>query len=288
MRTRLEQNGFHCVIPDSCFERDCLGNAGSPRTRAEVFNNLIGQSEIDAVLSFWGGQDTIEILPYIDFERFVTNPRWVCGYSDAGILIQAISERTGMPTLYGLAGVTLSKRFYHEVSWNSFYHLAARLEAYTPPVVVKNIASDASVEISLSSKPRVFREGRASGRSLVSSIAALCALLGTPYCPDFSGRVLFLELSEDFSATQFCRFLAQLSLSGALAEIRGVAFSKFMDDSEITEEVIDYVCSNYLKDDIPILLEMDFGHTDPIVTLPNFADVTIDTSSDSPITFSRL
>lgn len=289
LKSRLENFRFSAFVHKTSFKSDPLGNAGTPLERATAFNDLIQNPQIGALISFWGGQDTIQILPHIDYELFGANPRWVCGYSDSGVLLQALSETTKTKTLYGLGGITLTKPNFHQISWDSYYNLASGKSDYIPKIVAGSpwhSPSKDSSNIELTSSPIVLRKGSCEGRSLVCSVAALCVLLGTPFEPCFDDRVLFLELSEDYDAKTLCRFLAQLDLSGVFSRVAGVVFAKFTSDSKITEQIFRYLIETHIKKDIPIMIGMDFGHTDPIITLPNLAAVCLDTTLPAPIVFT--
>lgn len=288
---RLRQAGFSGRLHENCFFRDLLGNAGSPKERAAAFNDLILDERIGAVVSFWGGQDTIQILPHIDYEYFAQNPRWVCGYSDSGVMLQALSEKTGIKTLYGLGGVSLTKPNYHSISWDSYVRLISGPCEYCPPIVAGSpwqspMEQGSDLQIATTA-PAVIRTGRCEGLSLVCSIAALSLLLGTPYEPCFDGRVLFLEMSEDYDAKTLCRFLAQLDLCGVFCRVSGVVFAKFTSNSQINKEVFSYLIDTHIRRPVPIIVGLDFGHTDPIITLPNLTYVCLDTSLQRPITFTH-
>ena len=66
-----------------------------------------------------------------------------------------------------------------------------------------------------------IRPGQASGRLLGGNLSVLTRLLGTPFMPDLSGAVLFIEdVSE--RPYRLDRMLTHLRLSGALRGLAGV------------------------------------------------------------------
>jgi muramoyltetrapeptide carboxypeptidase len=56
----------------------------------------------------------------------------------------------------------------------------------------------------------------------------LTALMGTPYLPDFSGAILFLE-DVDEAEYRIDRMLTQLALGGVLRRVAGVVFGQCTD-----------------------------------------------------------
>lgn len=56
-----------------------------PEKRAEDLMNAFRDKEIKAIFSIIGGDDTIRLLPYIDFEVIKNNSKIFMGYSDTTI-----------------------------------------------------------------------------------------------------------------------------------------------------------------------------------------------------------
>lgn len=52
-------------------------------------------------MSTIGGMNSNSILPYIDYDAFLNNPKIMIGYSDATALLLGIYAKTGIPTFYG-------------------------------------------------------------------------------------------------------------------------------------------------------------------------------------------
>src|SRR3546814_21067991 len=70
--------------------------------------------------------------------------------------------------------------------------------------------------------------GKARGRLVGGNLSVLVALAGSPYMPDFSGRILFLEdVSE--APYRVDRMLTTLKLMGALDGIAGFLFGECPD-----------------------------------------------------------
>ncbi len=60
--------------------------AGSPEERARDLNETILDKEVKAIISAIGGEHSIQILRYVDFEAFRKNPKIFSGFSDITVL----------------------------------------------------------------------------------------------------------------------------------------------------------------------------------------------------------
>jgi len=54
----------------------------NPKKRAEDLTNAFADKSIKAIFSCIGGDESIRMLPYIDFEIIKNNPKIFIGYSD--------------------------------------------------------------------------------------------------------------------------------------------------------------------------------------------------------------
>jgi muramoyltetrapeptide carboxypeptidase len=110
------------------------------------------------------------------------------------------------------------------LSWDSFRTLA--FEGQTP-----TYASPAGSEDRLAQRigrVRTFRAGKAQGPMFGGNLTVLTALLGTPYVPDFTGAILFIE-DVDEAEYRIDRMLTQLALAGVLGKVAGVVFGQCTD-----------------------------------------------------------
>ncbi|HEC64523.1 MAG TPA: hypothetical protein ENI23_04445, partial [bacterium] len=56
--------------------------AGSIETRVRALHELFENPDIKALFAFWGGANTNEILPFLDYELIKKHPKIVVGFSD--------------------------------------------------------------------------------------------------------------------------------------------------------------------------------------------------------------
>ena len=112
-------------------------------------------------------------------------------------------------------------------------------------------------------------------------LGTMAGLIGTKYLPSFKNTILFWEDTET-STPETDRLLYQLKMVGIFDQIRGmilgrtnpneyVVHSKDLDLHKVTIEATE-------EYDFPIIADMDFGHTDPMFTIPNGVETRINTA----------
>ena len=103
-KKRLEQLGFNVVIMKNALKGiEYLYN--HPEKRAEDFMEAILDKDIKGIICNIGGDDTIRLLPYIDFEAIANNPKVFMGYSDTTIN-HYMMQKAGVVSYYGPAVMT--------------------------------------------------------------------------------------------------------------------------------------------------------------------------------------
>lgn len=194
--------------------------AGRDDARAADVNAMFADKDVRAVFAVRGGWGCARILPYLDFDRIRANPKLLIGFSDITALHMALAARAGFTTIHGPNAASS----WGALSWESFRSLA--FEGATP--LYRNPVSTDDRLVPQSGRIRTFRSGKASGRLLGGNLTVLAALMGTPYLPDFTGAILFIE-DVDEAEYRIDRMLTQLSLAGVLDRVAGVVFGQCTD-----------------------------------------------------------
>ena len=120
-------------------------------------------------------------------------------------------------------------------------------------------------------------------------------LCGTKYLPDYTGRVLLLELPEGdkpgtpFSLDAARSAMADLRNAGILEKIAGMVIGRpYMYDDKMTAVFEKWIVDQSYGLEIPILANVDTGHSDPMLTLPLDAMVSLDSEADEDKQFVVL
>jgi muramoyltetrapeptide carboxypeptidase len=116
-----------------------------------------------------------------------------------------------------------------------------------------------------------LRGGTAEGPLAGGNLSLLQCLVGTPWFPDLTGALLFIEdVGEHLYRID--RILAQLRTIGALQHLAGVAVGQFSDlvrDGRDGSFGFDQVLTEYFSPlRIPVAYGFPIGHIDAQWTLP--------------------
>ncbi|MEV4924341.1 S66 peptidase family protein [Streptomyces roseoverticillatus] len=253
---------------------------GARQARAEQFNAALRDPEIKGVLWMIGGFTAAELLDLIDYDAFAAHPKVLCGYSDATVLHHALYARTGVTTFYGPAVLSEFAESGGTLDYTRESFLDLTMRAWTGTFPRSTDLYDEFVDWAGDDRPRItdpafprtaLRRGTAQGPLLAGCVPSVLQLLGTPWQPDYSGHVLALEFTNDdgYGPVQAARDLWQLRHAGLLDEIAGLVLGRprqWTADQrvEVDRAVLD-VCHGLT---FPIATEFEFGHTDPVLTLP--------------------
>jgi len=263
-------------------------NAGTSEERAEDINNFFRDKEIKAIICSTGGWNANAVLPLLDYKLIKNNPKIFCGFSDITALNLAIHKKTGLVTFNGPTVLPtfgeFEKPFNYSVQWfkknlfqNSPIGKIDNPEKFTEEILWWEKEDDRKRKTIPATLPKFLTIGFGEGKLIGGNLITLCILGGTEYMPDFDDAILFLE-EEGESTSSVERRLFYLEQLGILQKIKGILFarpSNFTTDSEY-RTLYDILNEFGNKYKIPVIADLDFGHTDPMMTLPIGIKVRID------------
>ncbi len=146
------------------------------------------------------------------------------------------------------------------------------------PVKIMSAAELASDGI-VDGLPYTPVSGIATGVLVGGNLTALVSLLGTPYLPELSQSILFLE-DKNERTDILERWLTTLYLSGQLAAVQAVAFGEFLNcgskgslDLLSIEELFGERLKQLSK---PCCFGLPFGQSNRSATLPLGVTVSLD------------
>jgi len=272
----LKDKGFVLIEHPQCRKNEGY-TAGNIKDRAEAIHTFVKDKEIKCIMAFWGGLNTNQILDYIDYDLIRNNPKIFVGYSDFCALLQAITNKTGLVTYMGPAVITFTKPQPLNYSWEYFRKTCIEKNEEIEIIDSETFADDLYFlkkdknrrNIKKNDGRKIFKEGEAEGEVLACNLSTLLNLLGTEFFPSLENKILFLEEAEDFDCRWFHRFMVQLKQVGAFNLINGLVLGKFMEVSKISEKQLLVILNEVIENNIPVIYDMNFGHTDPIFTIPN-------------------
>lgn len=191
--------------------------AGDDAARAGDLNAAFADPAVAAIVCTRGGSGAARLLPLLDYDAIRANPKPLLGYSDITALHCAIQARTGLVTFHGPIG---------SGSWNRFnVDQFERLFFKRELMQYRNSVDTDDELVPRRNRTRTITGGTARGELVGGNLTVLTALAGSPYLPDFNGKILFLE-DVDEAPYRIDRMLSTLKLMGALDRIAGFIFGE--------------------------------------------------------------
>lgn len=239
--------GFEVAVPPGLLKADGY-LAGPDSHRAEFVNQLFADPSVDAIICARGGYGSLRILPLLDYATIANNPKIFIGFSDITALLTVLFVRCGLVTFHGPVVTSL-----------------ADASAETGRSLFQAVSSDILLEYSLVNGKTV-RSGCAAGVVGGGNLTTLCHLVGTPFAPDFNGKILFLEDRAE-APYRIDRMLAHMKLAGCFEGLAGIVLGSFEACGPM-EDVIRIVADAFADKPFPILAGFDAGHGQNNFTLP--------------------
>lgn len=271
--------------------RDAAWLGRNPAARADDIHTAFADPSIKGIIASIGGDDAIRLIPHIDLNVIAGNPKVFLGYSDPTVLHFGCLK-AGLGSFYG---PTIMAGFAENGGMHAYAETSLRKAVFeTAPIgeIARN-AEGWTVEhlpwadpdnqnrrraLRPSTGPRVLQgEGTVRGHLIGGCAEVLEMLKGSDWWPPaeyWDGAILFYETSEEGPAAgQVIRWLRNFAAQGILARLSGIVLGRpggQGDDAYRTEQeaaVVRALDEAGLQS-LPVLAELDFGHTDPIATLP--------------------
>lgn len=282
---KFKEMGYQTSLGPNCYESKGIGISNTPQLCAKELQEWYCSSQNDVLIACGGGELMCEIIPFLDFEKMKqAEPKWYMGLSDntnftflSTILMDTASiygpnaPSFGMEPWHGsitdafdlLCGKTNQAHGYDMWELEGIKDEEHPLLPYnlTEPVILKKYPNE-DVEL--------------EGRLLGGCLDILELYPGTRYdkvknfCENYKedGIIWFLETC-DLNIMGIRRALWKLKEAGWFSHVKGFLIGRpYCFGTEL------FGCDQYravtdlLKEfDVPIIMDLDFGHLSPKMPL---------------------
>lgn len=299
-KKRLEEDyGLKVItMPNALKGIDYLYN--HPEARAKDLMDAFKNKEIKAIFTAIGGDDSIRLLPYIDFNVIKDNPKIFTGFSDT-TSNHLMMYKAGLMSYYGASIMT---NFSEYVKINDYTSKMIDKTLFNP---VDNLVIESSKffyddddekiwwdEKNINKLKKYHNEevgyevlqgkGSVQGRLLGGCLDVFIEILGTSIWPsvdEWKDKIMFLETSEsDMSVDTLTWILRNFNAQGIFDVIKGIIVGKparryrYEDYKKVYKQVVGIEANH---PEIPILFNVNFGHAEPIGIIPYGCLASIDT-----------
>lgn len=283
----LQSKGYK-VINGQLYGKKDFYRSGTIQERAEEFNALLHNDEIDILMAAIGGNNTNSILPYIDYEYLKAHPKVIIGYSDITALLLAIYAKTGLVTFYGPAAAASFGEFSPFVDWTFDYFDSFMKGQIAIPYSYEKPSfwTDEFIDWSTQNRGKAqyknewicARPGVCQGRLIGGNLNTMEGFFGTEYMPQIKeGDILFIEDSLKDTCT-IERTFSLLKLAGVFDKVAGIILGKHekFDDNGTGRRPYEILLEVLGNSSIPVLVDFDCCHTHPMFTVPIGCQVMLD------------
>lgn len=266
----LRSNGFKVKFSKNYDAKENY-MAGTIEQRIDDIHQLIADPDINAIITSWGGKSCCQLLPFLDYDLFRKSLKPVMGFSDGGVIVNALLSKSGIISFYGpnVVGKLNQSRY-------------SNLRTLKDGGLING-----SDLFELCSEQEVLFHGNAEGILVGGNLSTFVnSIAGTEYEPAFDSMILLLE-SGPKTSQELDTLLCSLRLTTCMQRVKGIVIGDcdIKNDNKWGNKSLKEIVTSVFKPlSIPILQAPFFGHKDlanPI--FPLGCRVKLDTEKGSLI-----
>ncbi|MDD4762202.1 MAG: LD-carboxypeptidase [Candidatus Pacebacteria bacterium] len=264
-------------------------DSSSIESRVGDLHEAFLDKSVKGIFTAFGGFNCNQLLRYLDWNLIRNNPKVFIGYSDTTALQNAIFAKTGLVTYSGPSYSAFGQKFYFDYTLKYFKKCVFGNKEFN--ILPSKTWSDDRWYLNQEDRKLikndgwlVINEGVARGKILGANISTFKLLQGTEYFPDISNSILFLEDDSESKMYNFDRDLQSLIHLPDFHKVKGIVIGRFQNASQIkNEHLINIIKSKKELNRVPVLANVDFGHTDPMITFPIGGEAKLTASSKKSV-----
>ena len=257
-----------------------------PEARAQDLMDAFKDKEVKAIFTAIGGDDTIRLLPYIDFQAIHDNPKIFTGFSDT-TTNHFMMHKAGVISYYG---ASIMNNFAEYIKINDYTKNAIidtlfepkdNLEIKSSPICSYDPDKVWWKPENVNVARKYYKDGhgyevlqgsgKVQGELLGGCADVFVELMGTELWPskeEWRGKILCIETSEENMPDLYLEWLLRgLQAQGIFDVINGIMVGKpaFKEAYEPYKEVYKKIIGKEAKKpNLPIIYNVNFGHAEPI------------------------
>lgn len=219
--------------------------SGTIEERLIDFRQLFTNPSIKAVFAARGGYGAAQLLLSMDWEMIRENPKWLIGFSDLTALQAAFGKF--IETIHGIMPFSLCME--EPQLGQSVNTLLDILTGEKYKYTLENHAFNV--------------EGEVRGLLAGGNLSVLFSLAGTPFEPDYEGKILFIEDLDEY-LYHIDRMILNFELRDIFRKISGLVVGDFssMHDNTIPfgKNAYEIIAERALKYNVPTVFGFPAGH----------------------------
>jgi muramoyltetrapeptide carboxypeptidase len=242
--------------------------AGNDNQRQNALQEFLDDNNIKAVLCARGGYGTTRILDQLSFQKFITSPKWVIGYSDITAILLKIN-RMETECIHGPMPISMDP-----------VNDADSLE-YLRGLITGEI----NPSYRFSPSP-LNSSGTAEGEIIGGNITMLCSSIGTESDFNTDGKILFIEEIDEY-LYRIDRMMVQLRRAGKLQGLSGLVVGHMTNikdnDDPFGKSAYEIIIEHISQYRYPVCFGAEIGHEKPNYPIPVGRHSYLNISNESAV-----
>lgn len=275
----IKDSGFSVIETSSVRVDSFVSNTGE--VRAKELDELVCNSEVDMIMCACGGEFALEMLPYVNSDNILKNPKWIMGASDPTSLLYYVTTKLDIATMYGFNAGSFDMNNLHESNKICLEYLKGNLVKQNSYKLYESDKSNRTIDGYALDKEVIYEningDMNITGRIIGGCMDVLKDIIGTKY----DGTLEFIErYKEDgiiwyfdnfaLSSDNFYRTLIQMREAGWFNYTKGIIVGR------VTFPVVNFDFSyqeaiRKAIPNIPVIFNADIGHIPPKMMVINGA-----------------
>ncbi len=227
--------------------------AGTDAQRLADLQAALDNPSVKAIWAARGGYGSVRILDSIDWSGFEKHPKWLIGFSDITVLLNALYIN-GYASIHGIMPISLA------------HPNTKRKPAL---VTLKNLMFGKQLSFRIPADTANIR-GEGEGELIGGNLSMLVSLLGSPQQLDTRGKILFLEDVDEYPYV-YDRLLYALARAGYFDHLAGLLvgdFSAKHGNEAFGENIRQMILKHTRGKGYPVVFGFPAGHVVKNYALP--------------------
>jgi len=248
---KMKEWGFEIKLGNSVGAKD-FSFAGTDEERSKDLQAMLDDVSIKAIMFGRGGYGAVRIIDKINFRKFVTNPKWIIGFSDATVFHSHLNKN------YGIGSI-------HSKMCNSFpadWSTAEPSQIEAIDSIRKILIGEKMLYECIANEKN--RTGTAEGVLIGGNLSILQNLAGTKSDINTKNKILFVEDTGEYLYS-VDRMFWNLKRTGKLDKLKGLIIGGIKikpDESgeEFGRNVYEIVTEVVKEFSYPLCFDFPVGH----------------------------
>lgn len=266
-----------------------------PELRAQDLMEAFKDKTIKGIFCAIGGNDSVRILPYIDYDIIKNNPKIFMGYSDTTVS-HFIMRKAEIVSYYGPAVMSefgeyvkmfdYTKEAVKNILFKDTRNYEIKSSEYWSNDFVSWNEENKNIQKKLIKEEHGYEvlngTGKISGELIGGCLDVFPMIVGTEIWPKLNvwkDKILLIETSEDKPLPDYVLYyLRNLGALGILNLVKAIIVGKPQDEMYYEEykEVYKKIIKEFKCDNLGIIYNVNIGHANPIGLLPLGIEYEID------------